>query len=316
MSSAVTPTVIDSGQSIEIWLNVSGGSGFFSYNATGLPAPCVALDAPTFGCSPNVAGTFEIQLTARDSLGLLAQANVTVVVNPDPAVASFHARQVAIDLGQKLELEATVSGGTGGPTYTYSGLPLGCTGSNQPVLSCTPRQIGKFTPRVTWTDAVGYSSSATTVVTVNSDPTIASFLAHPANISLGENTTLVAMISGGSGYRVLAYAGLPAGCASRNASTLTCQPSHEGTFNVTLTAVDAANWSVSANATIVVSAGGGSTLNGGAGVPAWGYAIGASLAVSAVVIGLVTARSRRGRRADSPHPRESGEPEPEAEPAE
>ncbi|HZY69510.1 MAG TPA: hypothetical protein VFF67_00835 [Thermoplasmata archaeon] len=310
-SAASSPAELDLGQTSTLGLNVSGGSGGYAYNYTGLPAGCSSADAPTFSCTPNGTGSFLMNLEATDSLNWTVRASATLVVNPDPAVVAFVSRPASIDLGQSIELDVTSSGGTGATTSTYSGLPLGCSGSSAPVVNCSPRDAGEFSVRVTQRDAVGYSASATALVTVNPDPTLQSFTANPPNLTLGENTSLVAVVAHGTGYREFAYSGLPAGCASRNVSTLTCAPLEAGTFIVTVVVTDAARWNVSTNTTFVVSTSAGPNPTSGLGLPTWGYPILAALAIAVVVLGLWAKRARHGHDPDPPSPRGRKGPEPE-----
>ena len=60
-------------------------------------------------------------------------------------------------------------------TYSYAGLPAGCTSADTPVLACTPNATGTFNVQVTVTDANGMTMRSNATLTVN-----ASFLGLPA----------------------------------------------------------------------------------------------------------------------------------------
>jgi hypothetical protein len=317
-SFAVAPAAIDLGQSLSLWLNVSGGSNIFHYAYNGLPPGCNSTDLPSFACGPTSSGRFVIGLVATDSLNWTVNASAAVAVNPDPSVVAFNATHGTIDVGQRLALMATASGGTGGASYTYTGLPFGCSTSNLPTLSCTPQRIGQFLVQVTVHDGAGYAASATTFVTVNPDPTVSSLVAEPSALVLGENTTFVATASGGTGFRSFAYSGLPGGCSSRNASIVVCHPTTAGTFAVTVTVTDSVGWNSSANAALQVTAPVIAPSNGGSGFPAWGYGLLVVLGVVGVALGLFAWRARGARGRDTGRIEGGAElpPDPSAEDSE
>jgi hypothetical protein len=86
--------------------------------------------------------------------------------NP-PVISSFAATPSSFTLGSSTTLGVTASGGTGTLTYSYAGLPGGCTSADTPSLSCTPTATGTFAVRAYVNDSAGNSVSATTSFTVN-----------------------------------------------------------------------------------------------------------------------------------------------------
>lgn len=72
-----------------------------------------------------------------------------------------------------MTFSAVASGGTGPYSWTYSGLPAGCTTKNRSSLTCNPSVTGTFNVRVTVADRFGESANATVALTVttNSGPT-------------------------------------------------------------------------------------------------------------------------------------------------
>lgn len=87
----------------------------------------------------------------------------------------------------------------------------------------------------------------------SSVPSITSFQAEPPSITLGGNVTMIGDVTGGIGYLSYAYQGLPAGCLTVNASSLTCQPLATGTFRLLWTVTDAQGHWASATAPLDVN---------------------------------------------------------------
>jgi hypothetical protein len=86
------------------------------------------------------------------------------------AVLSVSPSQV--QQGQSMNLQTTVTGGRAPYSYTYSGLPPGCTGQNSPSLSCNPSSSGTYTLQVGVSDSSTnqtQSNSVTVTVTTASN---------------------------------------------------------------------------------------------------------------------------------------------------
>jgi hypothetical protein len=73
-----------------------------------------------------------------------------------------------VAVGKTTTLQVTASGGTGALTYTYLGLPAGCSSQNASTLSCTPAVKGTYTLRIYVNDTAGHSTTATATLTVTS----------------------------------------------------------------------------------------------------------------------------------------------------
>jgi hypothetical protein len=123
-------------------------------------------------------------------------------------------------------------------------------------------------------------------------------------IAVGETTSLIVGLSGGSGSTGYVYSGLPSGCATNSTSNLQCSPSVAGEFNVSVNATDVANYTVSASARLLVEPAVPGTDGSGAASGLAGYAL-AGIALAAIVVAVAAILIVRRRR-NPPDPPEDG----------
>ena len=88
------------------------------------------------------------------------------VLSSTPQITYLGASPSPVDVGYPTSIHVTYEGGAGTVTIAYSGLPPGCSASNQPFLNCTPSAPGQFNVTVTLTDALGDATNATTALIV------------------------------------------------------------------------------------------------------------------------------------------------------
>lgn len=81
-SLVASPNPVVAGSSTTITAIVNGGVEPYSYTYTGLPFGCVAVDLPTFSCSPTVSGEFLVRVTVDDANGSDASRATTLSVEP------------------------------------------------------------------------------------------------------------------------------------------------------------------------------------------------------------------------------------------
>lgn len=152
-----------------------------------------------------------------------------------------------------LNLSASGVGGAGGYTYTWSGLPAGCVGTGAR-FSCLAKTTGTFTVTVTVHDALSHVATASVTVRITG-LVVSSFTIVPSIVAIGQTTRLTTVLANPTGQENYAYAPLPLGCASQNATTLTCTPRQGGVFDVGVI-VTAPNGSRgAASATLTVTGG-------------------------------------------------------------
>ncbi len=171
-------------------------------------------------------------------------------------VVAVTASRSAIDIGGTVDLNATVYGWAGGNgiyQYWWSVLPPGCQRSNLSSIVCTPGSIGDW-PVELAVNSSGNSTGSAVPLVVHVEPRLsaASPTVSPANSTVGETVALNTTVSGGTPPYTFRYTGLPAGCASIDSPTITCQPNAAGTFSISVNVSDAVGESVERSATLTV----------------------------------------------------------------
>jgi hypothetical protein len=167
--AAFTSTLydLDVGQNILIAVSANGGTGQLSYTYGGLLQACATANTATFPCTPANPGTYIVTVTVTDTLGGYTSSSITIKVNPNPSIATFTASNPTLDQGQSLTLNVAVNGGTEPISYSYSGLPPGCSSTDSATLSCAPSTTGTYQVQVTVTDQASKTSTSSLSLKVN-----------------------------------------------------------------------------------------------------------------------------------------------------
>ncbi len=200
-------STIDVGQSIAFTNTSTGGVGPFRYSysvtssfgTSGSNSYTISGNTITF----NVAGSYSVTLTETDSLSnTITSSPVQVRVHMLPVITISPA-STSIDIGQSITYTNTTNYGTSPYTYTWS-YPSG-SGITQSGNKFTFADLGTFTIVLTVADSVGKVSSASSEVTVNSQPTgsltsLTVTISGPSTSVNGLATNIyVNSVSGGSG---------------------------------------------------------------------------------------------------------------------
>ncbi len=238
-SVTVSPAAVDVGVSTTFLVTV-GPTQTYAYNWQSLPPGCTGTNVNPLPCSPSATGNYSVSVAVTDPWGLtLHSSSTTLTVNSLPKLDSIAASPAQIDVGVSVTFSASRSGGTEPFTFAYTGLPAGCASQNAATLTCSPTAQGVFVVNVTVTDAYSQVSENNTTLTVNALPTLQVILTPGSSFSAGKSLTIQAVVVGGTGPFTFDYSGLPAGCASANATAVTCLPTATGTFNVVVKVTDA-----------------------------------------------------------------------------
>lgn len=305
LSSTSVPTAatLDAGQALllrapivapargtsQVLVAVSPGTGLVC--RTDAPG----FDEVSWACEGMTPGTYNVTVTAVDTLGNRVSTAVAVTVFSAPAVSLAGPATRSIDVGQSTTFSAVARGGSGGYAYAWRGLPPGCASADAATITCPPLVPGTSAIRAAVTDSDGFSAvSGSVTLTVYAPPSVR-LEVTPSTILQGASVTFRAVTAGGAGTLAHAWTGLPAGCAGAAGPTVACSPSAAGTFNVTVIVTDANNVTARGGATLVVNP---SFL----GLPAAeGYfAVGAPVGIVVALVAAILMLRRRSRRKEPP----------------
>jgi hypothetical protein len=192
-----TPPVCDAGPD---QIGVPAGSislnGSATYSADGFAltykwlqeaGPSVALATPGAAITTFTAAsgqTYTFRMTAVDPYGGQCSSRVHVTTNSSavPIIVSFVANPTAITAGQASTLAWTVTGATSVSISSVGNVPLSGTAPVSPTATTT------YT--LTATNAAGSVSANATITVTTPTATLLACYASPANIILGESSTL------------------------------------------------------------------------------------------------------------------------------
>jgi YVTN family beta-propeller protein len=198
----------------------------YSSNNSGLScsAAPLSLYAVSGTCIAHVAGNYSVILTLTDSDANSVWSSLTTNVFSDPTVSTPTATPASVDAGQITVLTTSASGGSGGYTYSWSGLPMGCVTENGAGLACTPSLAGSSSVSVSVVDSDGFLvTSSVTTVDVSPTLSMATVVASLATVSVGQTIDFTVSVSGGSGTYTYAWTA-PSDCITTATAIITCTP--------------------------------------------------------------------------------------------
>ncbi|MBX8640937.1 MAG: PKD domain-containing protein, partial [Thermoplasmata archaeon] len=243
ISASANVQTIDAGQSVSFSSSPSGGTTPYSYTwyeeiSGGSYSSFSTSQNPSYTFSS--AGTYYVYVHLTDNAGYGVNSNtITITVNSDPSVSASSNLNPA-DAGQTIQFSSSVSGGSGGGSYTwYSGSTSDQIGTGSSYS--TSFSAGTYSIFVVYVDSAGYSVTSNTITeTVNSDPSVSiSSSQNPTDI--GNSVTFSSSVSGGTpGY---SYSWSINGNAYTT-SDVSVSFGSSGTYAVSLTVTDAAGYTV------------------------------------------------------------------------
>jgi hypothetical protein len=156
-SASLSSGAIDVDQTAAFSAEPTGGSGEYTrYQWTGLPTGCTGSEH-SLSCTPTASGTFLVAVAVTDSNGAEVTSRILIFsVQTDPAISTFAAAPGTANLGTQVTLHLDVLGGRAPLSYSYFGLPDGCSTANLSTLACSPSAAGTFPIEVKVRDANGF----------------------------------------------------------------------------------------------------------------------------------------------------------------
>ncbi len=225
-------------------LQVTGGTPPYSFSG-GPPVVLGMILDPTGKIigTPRNATSVSFSVQAVDAAGLVAQATLSLTINPSASIPIITTPSLPDGLvGTPYSASFSASGGA--PPYSFvlsdGSLPPGLSLSPSGVISGTPKATAinnEFTVRVT--DSAGKTSTRNFVIGVSAAPlVITTTSVPPAPMNAPYTTTIAA--TGGTPPLTFFSGDLPAGFRLSSSGVLSGTGTVPGTFTFTVTVFDSA----------------------------------------------------------------------------
>jgi hypothetical protein len=237
VTATATPSQINVGQSSQLNVIATGGTGSYVYSWTSIPAGFTSpLQNPVV--SPILTTKYVATVTSgsqvkSDTCQVLVTMTVVATATPD-----------TINPGGSSQLNATPGGGNGSYTYSWTSVPPGFTSNLQnPVV--TPTQTTQYI--ILLSDSQ-QNASDTITVTILLQPLAVIASASPDSICQGGSSQLNASASGGTGNFTYSWTSVPPGFTA-NIKNPVASPTVSTIYNV---AVNDGNSSVTGSTGVAV----------------------------------------------------------------
>ncbi len=233
----VAPTEIDLGETVTYTVGVTGGLPGYSASYESLPAGCSPSTALSVTCQPDEPGTYSTAAEVTDALGVTA-TSLPIELSVQPALeVSLPSPLPPLEEGVVATFNATSTGGTGPVTFSWSGLPPGCSASGASVV-CNATAVGPYPITVSAVDATFALTSADGTLRVV--PALSARLAASRSVvDVGVGFGLNASTTGGGGpVGVVWNLSASFDCAP-DATGVRCVPTLPGNQSASIVATDA-----------------------------------------------------------------------------
>jgi len=251
-------------------LSAAGGTGPYTWSATGLPTWLALSAAGELQGTPTVAGAPTFKVTVNDSAGSPPASqtfNLTIVAPPVISTTSLPNGFVGVQYVQTL----AASGGTMPYTWTIASgsLPGGLSlSSTAGTIAGNPSAAGTSSFTVQLRDATGVTATKALMLTVVAALTISTTSPLPTGEAAIAYSQTLAAAGGTSPYTWSVFAGaLPPGLTLAANGSLTGTPGAAGAFSFTVRATDSNGFTASAALALTIAGTLGistpSGLNGG-----------------------------------------------------
>ena len=226
------PDTITRGDTARLMWNIEGADSVFLAPDIGNVTDSTGVDVV-----PETTGTYTLAVVNATGDSTTAETTVTVV--PPPAVVSFTADRLVVTSGDTVTLSWRTESAQRVSISPNPGAGQNLAGS----AKLTPRNTTTY--RITATNPVGATASATLTVSTVPPPVIEAFNARPTTINRGESSTLVWGTTGADSLFIDRNVGVVT-----DRTSVDVRPSATTTY--TLTATNAADSSVNATASVTV----------------------------------------------------------------
>ncbi|HEY4086403.1 MAG TPA: FG-GAP-like repeat-containing protein, partial [Bryobacteraceae bacterium] len=219
-------------------LSAKGGSGSFTWTASGLPGGLTLSSSGLLSGTPNAAGNFSASFTATDTnTGQTLTATIPLSIVPAATILKVSPSSLTAGAGAGAAITGSFTASGGVPPYQFSasGLPGGISLSQGGALSGSSSATGSYSAAVTVTDSATPTATATAQLTVNI------FGITSTSLNNGVATVFYSaafQASGGTPPIVFSATGLPTGLSLSGDGALTGTVASSGTFNFTVQASD------------------------------------------------------------------------------
>ncbi len=209
-----------------IYASISGGTAGFSYSWTGPVNGSTSTSATSYTIDNLPGGTYTV--TVRDSKG--CESTQTVTVTDSGSNLGLSTQVTAAGCSSKGSIYASISGGTAGFSYSWTGPVNGSTSTS--VTSYRIDNLPAGTYAITVRDSKGCEATQTTVVTGGgSDVTLTSDVTDAV---CGSNGSIWMTVSGGSSDYTYIWAGAAAGSIISSETGYNVQNLPAGSYNLTV----------------------------------------------------------------------------------
>lgn len=241
-----------SGASYSQSFTAGGGTGPYSFNATGTLPPGLTFVGGVLSGTPTGVGSYSFDITVTDSTaagsgGPLVRLQSYSLQISSPVIILAPATLTTGTIAASYNDTINASGGIApyDLQVTSGSLPPGLSMSSAGVITGTPTGAGTYNFTVTARDsstgaAAPYGGSAAYAITIAA-PTIVLNPANPSNPTAGVAYTATLSASGGTAPYSFALANgttLPAGLSLSTTGTISGTPSQGGSFSFDVTATD------------------------------------------------------------------------------
>ncbi len=198
VDATANPVYINSGQTSQLNVVATGGTGSYTYSWTSIPAGYNSTQQTPPPVSPTVTTKYIAHVTSGTQT---KTDTATVFIN---MTATATATPHTINSGGSSQLNVTATGGTGSYTYSWTSVPPGFTSTSQsPIVSPL---VNTVYTAVATSGSQNASDTASVLVNMSVLAT-----ATPPTILLGGSSQLNAVVTGGSGSYTYTWTSIPAG---------------------------------------------------------------------------------------------------------